>query len=307
VLIEPLFGVARDSRGRFFMRAAGERKVAVFDANGKYLTAIGREGNGPGEFAGQIMHVFVGRADTIVVVSQPARITYFAPDLRYVREARMPVPRALFLRLLPTGQFVMGQRLFTPNEIGFLYHIMGSTGSVIRSFGGDGKPVVQGRGRGPSTRPGDFVVSVDGQSIWVVHDTIMRFEQWGTDGKLANDIHLVGVPWESRPVDRSVPVTGTRGGQVILRSSSSSVAVAGIDSAGRIWLNSTVNPNGDGANGHPSRWGIQVFDTRSKTLLLAQPSERWIFHVDGAMAYTFDTNPDGIKTVTAWRYTIRDR
>jgi hypothetical protein len=83
--------------------------------------------------------------------------------------------------------------------------------------------------------------------------------------------------------------------------------VAGIDNAGRIWLNSTVNPNGDRANGHPSRWGIQVFDTQSKTLLLAQPSERWIFHVDGVMAYTYDASPDGINTVTAWRYAVRDR
>src|SRR5688572_9128209 len=55
---------AVDGRGRFFLFQQYSPRVKVFSAEGRYLTTLGREGRGPGEFRG-VSAIVVAAGDTV--------------------------------------------------------------------------------------------------------------------------------------------------------------------------------------------------------------------------------------------------
>jgi hypothetical protein len=58
VFFQRVSDFTRHPDGRFFVLDSGQRKVFIFDANGNYLSAFGREGRGPMEFE-QPIHIFI--------------------------------------------------------------------------------------------------------------------------------------------------------------------------------------------------------------------------------------------------------
>ncbi|MFC1499781.1 6-bladed beta-propeller [Candidatus Zixiibacteriota bacterium] len=56
-------GFIMDESGYFYVVDSGNRRIAVFDPDGRYSHAIGREGNGPGEF--QLVRIESIKGDTL--------------------------------------------------------------------------------------------------------------------------------------------------------------------------------------------------------------------------------------------------
>jgi len=70
----------RLSDGRYVIADSDELRLSVYSADGRFQTAFGRDGRGPGEFRG-ILGVWKAGADTIAVWDpQLQRITRFLPD-----------------------------------------------------------------------------------------------------------------------------------------------------------------------------------------------------------------------------------
>jgi hypothetical protein len=78
----------RDSRGRYFLVSHDRYGVLVFDSTGRFNTAFGRRGGGPGEFS-QITRMALSPGDSLFVI-QSRKISVFSPSLTFVRTYRLP-------------------------------------------------------------------------------------------------------------------------------------------------------------------------------------------------------------------------
>jgi hypothetical protein len=87
--------VHQDGEGRYYVGDWSSGEVFVYSADGTYLAAFGREGEGPGEFKG-FAGVIDLPGDTILAVDYAlGRLSTFGPDWEYVRSVRT---EALFAR-----------------------------------------------------------------------------------------------------------------------------------------------------------------------------------------------------------------
>lgn len=84
-------GVRRLSDGRLAVGDAGLSQIRFFDAEGRFLHAAGRDGEGPGEFAG-IRAVFRCGGDTLMVSDRERRLQLFTDSGTFVRTETV-VPR----------------------------------------------------------------------------------------------------------------------------------------------------------------------------------------------------------------------
>jgi hypothetical protein len=82
--------VDRDREGRFFVADPQAHQVRVYDAGGRFLRAIGRDGDGPGEFR-EPDDLRVGPAGEIVVRDQRgARFSVFSAEGEFLRSWPLP-------------------------------------------------------------------------------------------------------------------------------------------------------------------------------------------------------------------------
>ena len=80
--------VSVDSRGRFYLLASHSAPLevpVVYSPDGRFLTALGRMGDGPGEFRmpGALM---IGPGGTVTVIDGlPRRMSVFSPSYEFIR------------------------------------------------------------------------------------------------------------------------------------------------------------------------------------------------------------------------------
>ena len=84
--------VARDSEGNYVVtRVIGDALVAVFDAEGRFISSYGRIGEGPGEFASTPMAMAIGENDVVHLID-PLTLHTLAPRAeRSLAQVRLPV------------------------------------------------------------------------------------------------------------------------------------------------------------------------------------------------------------------------
>ena len=80
--------VVRDGRGRYYSANADgwESTISVWNADGSYLSSFGRAGEGPGEFKGWSLSLFVDDGDTLHVLDARDWMV-FSPEYEFVRQA----------------------------------------------------------------------------------------------------------------------------------------------------------------------------------------------------------------------------
>jgi hypothetical protein len=82
----------RLSDGRIVVVNAGSRELRFYGPDGTYLMAVGREGDGPGEFR-EPYDLFRLRGDTLLVYDlKQGRVSVFGPLGQFVRSYRLPFP-----------------------------------------------------------------------------------------------------------------------------------------------------------------------------------------------------------------------
>jgi len=138
-------GARRLSDGRILVVNGGTQELRYFDATGAHLATVGRKGGGPGEFEGLGLAV-VGPGDTVAAYDwNLRRLSYFAPDGRFVRsvpwrfEGGFPLPIAP----LPDGAWLANRGfVFRPGPSGsdvirdtLPFLVFDSTGTLRDSIG----------------------------------------------------------------------------------------------------------------------------------------------------------------------------
>ena len=172
-----------DSNGRFISaNAPGWRAViSVWDSRGRYLSAFGREGEGPGELTQRgMLSLLIDGRDNVHVRDGAFTWSVFSPDHEFLRRVPVRAMGGLWREtvvILDDGSALTSDIGSDPKHY---FHVVDSAGVLQRSFGpvGDGSG---GRGPRPITHAG-------GETFWAapVQEGAGAYvlEEWGIDGEL---------------------------------------------------------------------------------------------------------------------------
>lgn len=82
-----VMGAARLSDGRIAVANMGTGNIRMYDARGRFVRAIGRRGQGPGEFR-QVMGLVRRPGDTLAVIDSREEVEFYSADGKFARGAR---------------------------------------------------------------------------------------------------------------------------------------------------------------------------------------------------------------------------
>ena len=172
VLPLPTARIARDSFGRFYAAPTFDRgKIAVYDASGTFLEAIGREGQGPGEFR-QITSLVVDSEDALHVFER-SRHTILSADTHELRLVHTLQGNPGSIIEVSSGQLVVQQLAAAPGSP--LIAVVDAEGDVITSF----LPIGDTSDRWDRVR---VLGRSTGDRVWVAPKNEFRIELWSLNG-----------------------------------------------------------------------------------------------------------------------------
>jgi hypothetical protein len=174
--------VLQDSRGRFLAIGSIPRaQILIYSQTGALADAIGRAGDGPGEFRDNT-RITLLTADSLLVVEEPnRRISVLSSDGSYAR--RFIVPFApLDVELVEGDALIGGGAGFEAGAVAQPLHRLSMLGSLEKSFGGP-VAILQRR---PSAA--QRMVARSRQGFWSIRPDRYELQQWSTDGALLTAI-----------------------------------------------------------------------------------------------------------------------
>jgi len=214
--------ILRDGSGRIFVQTVPGHDIAVFDAEGGFLTMIGRSGEGPGEFAGRAMPVIADEADSLYVWDPfLQRVSVFTPDLEFARSFQLSFRPGF---RLPDGSMVGTQLLRTPELIGYPAHRVSSDGDFLNSFGQDPPRYRQDEHLFYQKRGG---LAANGH-VWLSPVGRYELELWDPVENRLIMSHRPEAPWFE---ERAAPV-----GSYLTERPGGAVTHVWMDDANRVWV-----------------------------------------------------------------------
>jgi hypothetical protein len=235
--------IAFDTQGHVYVLDFGNHRIQKFDSEGRYISTIGRKGQGPGEF--QYPQSIDLDADGYLYVSDPGnrKIQVLKPDGSLFKTISLPDNPPGVIKIAESGQIIMGGgEMFFQFGIGEsekeaelpkIIHLLDQEGKAIKSF------VEQKDYKSPLVnRLGNrfhFTLDKEGNT-YVAFDYQNRIEKyspevklvWRSDRKLNYDI--------SEPKEKG-SISGSGGLRAIrmpdMNRCSNGIAV---DEQGRIWV-----------------------------------------------------------------------
>jgi hypothetical protein len=186
VLLDSDASVARDSRGRWFAVGLGKRSIVEFSPTGRYVRAVGRAGDGPGEFASSIVQLIVVAGDTLLAVESSGTVAVFSPTFSWMRKQILP-SRPTSIHVVTDGQIVFNAAIPTPARAGYPVHVLARDGTIIKSFGAE-RPDLRAR----VTMRRSTTLSADKSAIWTGRSASadLDLQLWGVDGHLRLKLQL---------------------------------------------------------------------------------------------------------------------
>lgn len=165
----------RDPSGGFLVVSTPILHTAMlFDSSGVFVRSIGNAGGGPGEY-GEIGPIVVHGDQRWFVDRVQLRISVLDTHYDVVHEHKLPF-RPWDLFVVDDSTFLVSANTMTPAQIGIPFHVVHSSGEIIRSFGESGQAVIAPVDlyRVRPLRDGTFLAI--GEGGYVV-------EQWSLDGR----------------------------------------------------------------------------------------------------------------------------
>lgn len=181
----------RTKHGEYVVRGMYVPSMAVFDASGRYVRTIGRDGGAPGEYRG-IASVAPYRRDSLLVLDWGTqRFSVLGPTLAYARGGALPFIPGLSTVALSDGSFVHHVHRNTPELVGLPLHRLSPDGSLLGSFGS-----ATGRYRPDIPHfTSRTVAAANASSVWVAPLTAYEIERIdAVSGRVERRL-LRNVPW----------------------------------------------------------------------------------------------------------------
>jgi sugar lactone lactonase YvrE len=236
--------IAFDSQGNVYVLDTGNHRIQKFDTGGKYLTTIGREGQGPGEFQYPQALAIDSKGYLYISDMGNRKIHVLKPDGFEEKTIQTMDQNPGTIRIDGSGRMLMGggggMMIAGPGgmdedqELGKLLSVLGPQGEVVQEFGDklDFKDFLMNR----AGNTFHFAVDKDGFS-YVAFDNQNRIDKYSPEGKLLwkADREL---DFESTPPKKKSGRREVSGGLVEIRMPDMNRCADGItvDGKGRVWV-----------------------------------------------------------------------
>ena len=180
---DPGLNVLMDSDGRFVSaNAPGWNSViSIWDSRGRYVSSLGREGEGPGELSSRgALTLLIDSSNNLHVRDGASSWSVFSPDHEFLRRVPAQLMGGLpgTTIILDDGSAVASDGLGP--DAGHYFRMVDSTGALRRTFG-----PVNRRSTGTGGRP---ITYAGGQTFWAgpaeEGGDAYVLEEWGVDGEL---------------------------------------------------------------------------------------------------------------------------
>jgi hypothetical protein len=125
---------AADTQGNIYVEDNSDMAVKVFNAEGRYLRAVGRKGSGPGEFENIGYLSFLPDGRLVVTDYGNRRTSFFAPDGSFLTS--FPWKKSFSQVYLTTDStLTVEEAIFSENKPERLIKTIDLSGEEIQSFG----------------------------------------------------------------------------------------------------------------------------------------------------------------------------
>lgn len=181
VLMERLPVVTTDSRGTIYAAPidVSGHNVLVFNADGSQRGALGRQGDGPGEYR-RVISIAIGPGDSIYVVHDGGRVSVFSPTGAPVRSMQTTVYGLRDIAAYANGTMLISGQSLSPIDSGMPLHRLTLRGEPIKSFGSRAHQFPRDDHRLVALAP-------DG-TAWAIEPRTFRLERTDTTGRIVQTI-----------------------------------------------------------------------------------------------------------------------
>ena len=153
-------------------------EVEFFSPSGRWLRALGREGEGPGEFQ-EAWFLGVLPDDGLLVLDPGlGRITHFDPNLEVIGTTAT-IPSANYAAFLGSGEVVVSARISSRDKVGLPLHTIDQSGQISASFGAD-PPI---RNWGDPLKTMRRISPSGSGAVWSAGLEEYSVERWTTQGR----------------------------------------------------------------------------------------------------------------------------
>jgi len=168
--------VVRDSLGNYWV--GQDEQIKVFDAEGTFLRAIGRRGDGPMEFGSAAPTHTDGSGRVHVFDTDNLRISVIDEAFTLVEEKRLPTWISAKAPLSDGERYVVHASIEEPGRVGMPLHIIDDSG-ILRSFGaGDER-----NSDSPESMPVELTLAADADgSVFAARRFEYVVEVWSQEG-----------------------------------------------------------------------------------------------------------------------------
>lgn len=178
--------------------------VMVHDARGSGSQAIGRIGQGPGEY--QFAWELERKADSILIFDATGRVLVFDSQRRFVRQFDSAIRSGFGTMTMRHDTLIFSAAIRDRERFGFPLHVVSPEGAYVRSFGAEDRSI---------SRIGEalLVAKATDSSVWLARSHRYELEHWHIDGRLLSRVRVdrdyfpPREPTRSKPLEQERPLT----------------------------------------------------------------------------------------------------
>lgn len=178
------FDVVLDASDNLYVLDTGHHRIQKYGPDRKYLSTIGREGDGPGELKGPV-HLNIVNNELVVNSSREQKVHYFTLDGKYISTTRVIRNTGLFIPLGSGKMAISDQgRARRPEPDNLMIDILDNDGGFINAFMTPKDYGNNFQGTGNTF----FMTSDPQENIYVTFKFQNRIEKYNLNGEMLMQI-----------------------------------------------------------------------------------------------------------------------
>ena len=182
-----LVGVFTDFRNNYYLLDKGNYRIQVFDKNGKFIRTIGKEGQGPGEFASPVAGAIYNRKYILIADNELLRVNIYDLEGNFISSFKTKGEPSDLITTEDNRIF-----LAYSDKGGRFIHEYNIEGDLLRSFGKVKEEWLL------LFSDAAKICSDNEENIYVCFRYLNRIQKYNSKGKLLKEIQAV-LPFEVQP------------------------------------------------------------------------------------------------------------
>ncbi len=294
----PVIQLAKNSEGLYVVSSTTfDGELFVYGTDGRFVRAVGRRGEGPGEFRRPQLLAFDALDSLHAIEAGGPRHSVFAPDLSFVRTVEMQT-RTIAMRIEDSGNvFAVAPR--QSGEESFALQVLLPNGSFLHAF-----DPIDPNASGQAALGRNIAVDAHGQR-WSVGMAEYHLKQWDQEGRLERVLEA-----RRNWIPESIPMR-------LERDQRPPAQIAGleVDDDGFLWIFAAVpdanwTPPSPGTRPSPESMYdtlVEVIDPTAGTLMTRSTFDQLVLPFGRGSAYSMLEEASGDLRAQVWKLQLSGR